>query len=182
MTRVPASAAPRVRKSGTWLKTTLVTAAWAAVRFRGSYLQAQFFRLTAVGQTKAVLAVAASMLTAAYFMLCDGVPYHDRPALREGKPKDFFYLDHRTVDGRCGIITDTYATPANVHDSIVYLGRLDRQVKRFGFAVAAAGLDAGYATPGIAKGLEARNVRGVIGYRNPTPPKARQDEEERLRL
>ena len=42
--------------------------------------------------------------------------------VREGKPKGFFYLDHRTVDGRLGIITDTYATPANVHDSIVYLG------------------------------------------------------------
>ena len=47
--------------------------------------------------------------------------------VREGKPKGFFYLDHRTVDGRLGIITDTHATPANVHDSIVYLGRLDRQ-------------------------------------------------------
>ena len=91
--------------------------------------------------------------------------------VREGKPKGFFYLDHRTVDGRNGIITDTFATPANVHDSIVYLGRLDRQVKRFGFNVAAAGLDAGYATPGIAKGLEDRNISGVIGYRNPTPPK-----------
>ncbi|RWA57755.1 MAG: transposase, partial [Mesorhizobium sp.] len=31
--------------------------------------------------------------------------------VREGKPKGFFYLDHRTVDGRCGIITDTYTTP-----------------------------------------------------------------------
>ena len=31
--------------------------------------------------------------------------------VREGKPKGFFYLDHRTVDGRLGIITDTYATP-----------------------------------------------------------------------
>ena len=37
--------------------------------------------------------------------------------VREGKPKGFFYLDHRTVDGRLGIITDTHATPANVHDS-----------------------------------------------------------------
>ena len=43
--------------------------------------------------------------------------------VRDGKPKGFFYLDHRTVDGRHGIITDSYATPANVHDSIVYLGR-----------------------------------------------------------
>jgi len=91
--------------------------------------------------------------------------------VREGKPKGFFYLDHRTVDGRCAIITDTYATPANVHDSIVYLGRLDRQMERFGFNPATVGLDAGYATPGIARGLEERCVRGVTGYRNPTPPK-----------
>ena len=55
--------------------------------------------------------------------------------VRDGKPKGFFYLDHRTVDGRLGIITDTHATPANVHDSIVYLSRLDRQRARFGFRV-----------------------------------------------
>jgi len=68
----------RVRKSGTWLKTTLVTAAWAAVRVRGSYLQAQFLRLKARrGAKKAILAVAASMLTATYFMLRDGVPYRN---------------------------------------------------------------------------------------------------------
>ncbi len=68
----------RVRKSGTWLKTTLVTAAWAAVRVKSSYLHAQFLRLKARrGAKKAILAVAASMLTAAYFMLRDGVPYRD---------------------------------------------------------------------------------------------------------
>ncbi|MDK4724281.1 MULTISPECIES: IS1182 family transposase [Rhizobium] len=92
--------------------------------------------------------------------------------VRDGKPKGFFYLDHRTVDGRHAIITDTHVTPANVHDSIVYLGRLDRQCQRFGFDVKAVGLDAGYATSGIAQGLEDRAILGVTGYRNPTPPKA----------
>ena len=68
----------RVRKSGTWLKTALVTAAWAAVRVKSSYLHAQFLRLKARrGAKKAILAVAASMLTAAYFMLRDGVTYRD---------------------------------------------------------------------------------------------------------
>ena len=90
--------------------------------------------------------------------------------VRDGKPKGFFYLDHRTVDAAHAIITDTFATPV-VHDSTVYLGRLDRQVERFGFDVAATGLDAGYATAGIARGLEERNIRGVTGYRRPTPPK-----------
>ena len=91
--------------------------------------------------------------------------------VRDGKPKGFFYLDHRTVNGRLGIITDTHATPANVHDSIVYLGRLDRQRKRFGFDVGAVGLDAGYATSGIAQGLEQRGILGVTGYRRPNPPR-----------
>lgn len=91
--------------------------------------------------------------------------------VRDGKPKGFFYLDHRTVDRRCNIITDTYATPANVHDSIPYLGRLDRQRERFGFDIQFVGLDAGYATAGIAKGLEDRDIIGVTGYRRPTPPR-----------
>lgn len=87
--------------------------------------------------------------------------------VRDGKPKGFFYLDHRTVDGRLGIITDTYTTPASVHDSIPYLDRLDRQRRRFDFDVDAVGLDAGYATAGIAKGLEDRDIKGVTGYRRP---------------
>jgi transposase len=68
----------RVRKGAPWLKTTLVTAAWAAVRVKNSYLQAQFHRLRARrGAKKAILAVAASMLTAAYHMLKNGVEYKD---------------------------------------------------------------------------------------------------------
>ena len=80
--------------------------------------------------------------------------------VRDGKPKGFFYLDHRTVDGNLAIITDTHATPANVHDSIVYLDRFDRQRVRFGFDTQIVGLDAGYATSGIARGLEDRDIRG----------------------
>lgn len=60
------------------LKTTLVTAAWTASRKKGSYLQALFHRLRARrGAKKAIVAVAASMLTAAYFMLRDGVEFRD---------------------------------------------------------------------------------------------------------
>jgi transposase len=88
--------------------------------------------------------------------------------VRDGKPKGFFYLDHRTVDGRHAIITDTHVTPANVHDSVPYLGRLDRQRERFGFTIRAVGIDAGYAAAAITQGLEERNIYGVIGYRTPT--------------
>lgn len=88
--------------------------------------------------------------------------------VRDGKPKGFFYLDHRTVDGRHAIITDTHVTPANVHDSVPYLGRLDRQRERFNFNIRAVGVDAGYAAAVITQGLEERNIYGVIGYRTPT--------------
>lgn len=68
----------RIRKGAPWLKTTLVSAAWAAVKTKGTYLQAQFQRLRARrGPKKAIIAVAASMLTAAYYILRDGVPYKD---------------------------------------------------------------------------------------------------------
>jgi len=84
--------------------------------------------------------------------------------VRDGKPKGFFYLDHRTVDRKHAIITDSFVTPGNVHDSIPYLGRLDRQRERFGLDVRAVGLDAGYDTAGICKGLEDRGIEGVIAY------------------
>ena len=68
----------RIRHATPWLKTTLVQAAWAASRKNGSYLQAQFRRLKGRGgPKKAIVAVAASMLTAAYFMLRDGTDYQD---------------------------------------------------------------------------------------------------------
>jgi transposase len=87
--------------------------------------------------------------------------------VRDGKPKGFFYLDHRTVDGLHSIITDTFVTPGNVHDSLPYLSRLDRQRERFGFGVESVGLDAGYFTAAICKGLEARKLFGVISYSRP---------------
>ncbi|MXY78179.1 MAG: IS110 family transposase [Chloroflexi bacterium] len=68
----------RIRHATPWLKTALVQAAWAASRKNGSYLQAQYRRLKGRrGPKKAIVAVAASMLTAAYFMLRDETDYHD---------------------------------------------------------------------------------------------------------
>ena len=87
--------------------------------------------------------------------------------VRDDKPRGFFYLDHRTVDARYSIITDTHVTAASVHDSQPYLARLERQRKRFGFHVQAVGLDAGYFTPAICQGLEDRGIDGVMGYRTP---------------
>jgi hypothetical protein len=86
--------------------------------------------------------------------------------VRDGKPKGFFSLDHRTVDAKLAIITDIHVTPANVHDSIVYLGRLDRQRERFDLDVRAVGLDAGFATVGIAKSKFVFDYQ-ADGYRCP---------------
>jgi transposase len=68
----------RLRRGGKWLKTTLVQAAWAAIKVKGGYLQAQFHRVRARrGAKKAIMAVAASMLTAVWHMLKDGTQWHD---------------------------------------------------------------------------------------------------------
>jgi transposase len=68
----------RMKKGAPWLKVTLIECAWAAKRKKGSYLQAQFNRLCARrGPKKAIGAVAASILRAAYHMLKNKVPYQD---------------------------------------------------------------------------------------------------------
>jgi transposase len=68
----------RMRKGAPWLKTMLIQCAWAATRKKGSYLQAQFHRLRSRrGAKKAIGAVAASILTAAYHMLSNGTLYQD---------------------------------------------------------------------------------------------------------
>lgn len=68
----------RLRKGAPWLKTMLVQCAWAAKRAKASYYRAQFFRLQAKrGPQKAICAVAASILTAVYHMLKNGVVHAD---------------------------------------------------------------------------------------------------------
>jgi transposase len=68
----------RLRKGAPWLKTTVVQCACAAVKKKNSYVQAFYHRIKARrGPTKAIMAVAASLLTAIYHMLKDGTMYHD---------------------------------------------------------------------------------------------------------
>jgi len=64
--------ATRLRKGAPWLKPVLVQCAWGAARTKRTYTQAQFLRLKARrGPMKAVVAVAATILTAAYYVLRD---------------------------------------------------------------------------------------------------------------
>ena len=52
--------------------------AWSAIRAKATYLQALFLRLKARrGPRKAIMAVAAAILTAVYWMLRRGVAYTD---------------------------------------------------------------------------------------------------------
>jgi transposase len=79
----------RVRQGAPWLKPVLVQCAFAAARTKASYPQAQFLRIKARrGAKKAAVAVAATLLTAAYFILRDHVPYRDLGA-------DHFVRRHR---------------------------------------------------------------------------------------
>jgi transposase len=68
----------RVGWGAPWLKPVLVQCAWAAAHSKQTYLHAQFLRIRAGrGPKKAAVAVAASILTAAYHMLRNNSTYHD---------------------------------------------------------------------------------------------------------
>jgi transposase len=85
----------RLRKGAPWLKPVLVQCAWGAARTQRTYTQAQFLRLKARrGPMKAVVAVAATILTAAYYVLRDSVSY------RELGPDHFVARDRTRVAQR----------------------------------------------------------------------------------
>jgi transposase len=68
----------RTRKGSKWLRGTLIEAARAAARTRGTYLAAQYQRVRARrGANKASLAVAHSLLVAVWHMLQTGETYTD---------------------------------------------------------------------------------------------------------
>ncbi len=68
----------RLRHGAPWLKATLVQIAWPAARKKDSYFRALFLRLKARrGPKKAIVAVAASILTTVYHLLRDGTVYED---------------------------------------------------------------------------------------------------------
>jgi transposase len=84
---------------------------------------------------------------------------------RDGKPKGFFYLDHRTVDGKANIITDVYVTPGNINDVEPYIDRLKTQISKFGFETEYVGLDAGYNTNTICRDISKMGIKAAMGYR-----------------
>jgi transposase len=71
----------RARKGDTALRTALVEAAWAATRTRTTYLGAQYQRFRRrfgrKGETKAIFAVAHTMLVIAWHVLALQKPYEE---------------------------------------------------------------------------------------------------------
>ena len=85
---------------------------------------------------------------------------------RDNKEKGFMYLEHRTVNGKCSIITDAHVTKGNLHDSVVCTERLEYQKNKLKLDINKAGLDSGYDTYEIKKYFEDNNIFGVIQYRS----------------
>lgn len=68
----------RIRKGNQWLRRYLIEASWAAVRKRGTYLSALYYRLVPRrGKKKAIVAVAHALLVMIYHILKDQVPYYE---------------------------------------------------------------------------------------------------------
>jgi transposase len=77
----------RTLKGAAWTKSLLIQAAWGAIKVKDSYFRAQFLRLRARrGSKKAIVAVAASLLTTVYYVIRDGASYRDL---------GFHYFDQR---------------------------------------------------------------------------------------
>ena len=85
---------------------------------------------------------------------------------RDNKEKGFMYLEHRTVNGKCNIITDSYVTKGNIHDSVVCTERLSYQKENLDLKIKKVGLDSGYDTLEIKKYFENEDIYGVIQYRS----------------
>ena len=84
---------------------------------------------------------------------------------RDNKEKGFMYLEHRTVNGKCNIITDSHVTKGNIHDSVVCIERLEYQKNKLNLKINKAGLDSGYDNYDIKKYFEDNKIYGVIQYR-----------------
>jgi transposase len=68
----------RTTRGSVWLRDVITQAAWAAARTKDSYLSAQFWRLAGrIGQRKAAVAVAHSIIVAIWHILRDDTDFAD---------------------------------------------------------------------------------------------------------
>ena len=79
----------KTRKGNRYLRATLIQAGLGAMRTRGSALQAQYHRVKRHrGHKKAIVAVGHQILEIAYYVMRDGVTYHELGA-------DYFTRRHQ---------------------------------------------------------------------------------------
>lgn len=60
-----------------YFRSVMIEAAWAAVRAKPNYFRSQYYHLKHLGENKAIVAVAHSMLVTIYAILTTGNPYND---------------------------------------------------------------------------------------------------------
>ena len=89
---------------------------------------------------------------------------------RDGKPKGFYYSEHRTVDSKNNVIVNVHVEPSNINDITPMPEILDEIKNRLGYLPEYMGLDAGYHNAAIAHLLQKNKIQGVIGYRRHTHP------------
>ncbi|MBO0884628.1 MAG: IS110 family transposase [Mycobacterium sp.] len=98
------------RKGSKWLRGTLTECSKGVVRTKGTYLSARYHRIKSRhGHAKATVATGHKILTAAYHVLNQNVPYHELG-------EEFFYR------------RDTEATNRYRHRLVKQLERLGHQV------------------------------------------------------
>ena len=78
--------------------------------------------------------------------------------------KYFGYKDHRVVDDKCGIITATATTPANVTDGSMLTGLLEQHAENTGQAAEAVAADSAYGTADNYRQLRESEVRAAIPH------------------
>jgi len=81
---------------------------------------------------------------------------------RPNKPGGFHYLNHQSVDGKSGIITDVFVSPANVDDCVPYVERIKYQKEKFNFPIREVGADAGYDYIEVHKGMMDLGIKTFI--------------------
>jgi IS5 family transposase len=82
---------------------------------------------------------------------------------KNGK-KHFGYKDHRVVDDRCGIITATATTAANVNDDAMLMPLLEEHEENTGQAIEAVAADSAYGTAENYQKLQDQGVRPAIPH------------------
>ena len=77
---------------------------------------------------------------------------------RPGKPLGMHYLDHQSIDSKCGVIVDVEVTSGNTNDCTPYLDRIEFMQNKVGIKIEAVALDSGYDTSLIHREMEDNNI------------------------